>query len=109
MVVAPISLRLVKIPWSYRTYRTYRTYKSYPYCYCLFRGRQYDIPEPDLAMIALEHDRPGRPLGAVQGASGDSRRFFFVDHRLAVERDGQLAPDQSDLVFLPLAGLFRRV
>src|SRR6266540_1635240 len=77
--------------------------------FVLFRGSQNDIPEPHLAVIALEHDRPRRLFGAVERASGDPRYLFFVNHCLVVERDGQLTSDQSDLVLLPLTGLFRRV
>src|SRR5262245_31415407 len=77
--------------------------------FALLRGSQNDIPEPHLAVIALEHDRPRRPFGAVERAAGDPWYLFFVNHCLAVERDGKLASDQGDLVLLPLAGLFRRV
>src|SRR5215510_15550117 len=77
--------------------------------FALFRGSQNDISEPHLAVIALEHERPRRLFGAVERASGDPRYLFLVNHCLAVERDGPLASDQSDLVLLPLAGLLRRV
>src|SRR5262245_20130738 len=77
--------------------------------FVLLRRRQHDIPEPDLAMVALEHDRPRGLFGAVERAAGDARYLFFVDHRLAVERDGQLTSDQDDFVLLPLASLLRRV
>src|SRR5262245_19229401 len=75
----------------------------------LIRRRQHYIPEPHLAVIALQHDRSWLPFGAVERASGDPRRLFFINHRLAVERDGQLASDQCDLVLLPLTGPLRRV
>src|SRR5262245_40352734 len=60
-------------------------------------------------MVALEHDRPRLLFGAVERAAGDPRYLFFVDHCLAVERDGQSASDQGDLVLLPLPGLLRGV
>src|SRR5262245_46483561 len=75
----------------------------------LLRGCQNNILEPHFAMVALQHDWPRRPFGAVERASGDPRYLFFVDQRLAIEDDCQLASDQGDFVLLPLAGLLRRV
>src|SRR5262245_7237199 len=75
----------------------------------LLRGCQNNILEPHFAMIALQHDWPRRPFGAVERASGDSRYLFFVDQCLAIEDDSQLASDQCDFVLLPLARFLRRV
>jgi hypothetical protein len=42
----------------------------------LLRRCQNDIPEPDLAVIASERDRPRRPFGAVERAAGDPRYLY---------------------------------
>src|SRR5262249_50511788 len=80
-----------------------------PFIHSLLRGRQSNIPEPNFAVIALEHDRPRRPFGAVERASGDPWYLFFVNHCLVVERDSYLTSDQCDLVLLPFAGLPGRI
>src|SRR5262245_21865407 len=45
--------------------------------FALFRGRQNDIPEPHLAVIALQHDRSRRPFRAVQRPASNPRYLLL--------------------------------
>ena len=71
-----------------------------------FRWGQHDITVRNLPVVPLQKDGPGSPLVAIQGAAGDAGNFLVVNDRFAIESDSNLAPHQSDIVALPLTGLF---
>ena len=67
---------------------------------------QCDVAELDLAVVALEVDRAGLELVAVQGPAGDAFDFLVVDDGLSVVDDGHVLADEGDVEGLPFAGGF---
>src|SRR5437588_1547036 len=65
--------------------------------------RDGDFAEPDFAVIALQHDRPGGSFVAVERAAGDAFDDGVVLHGLAVEQDGDAIADNRRLNGLPFA------
>src|SRR5690242_14035952 len=59
-------------------------------------------------MVALNHDRTGAALVAVERTAGDSRDGLSIYNGLAVEHHGYNAADQRDIERLPLARRLRR-
>src|SRR5215216_5295427 len=64
----------------------------------LLRGRQRDVPERDLAVVALQHQRPWSALVAVNRAARDAGDDLVVDDRRAVQHDCYPAADERDVV-----------
>ena len=75
----------------------------------LIPGRDCQLSELDLAVVALKHDWAGRAFVAVERSAGDAGDDLAVDDLLAVKCDGDHPSDQAYLERLPLARFFRSV
>ena len=73
------------------------------------RRRDHDVAVVHRTVIALEQQRPGVSLGAVDRAAGDARNLPVSDHTRAVQLVGEHPADERDVHRLPLAGRPRHV
>src|SRR5215471_9881305 len=67
-----------------------------------YRGHRH-LAEPDLAVVALEHDRTGLSFVGIKRASGDSIYDAVVLNRLAVQHRRDSIADDDRIDGLPFA------
>ena len=66
------------------------------------------VPVTDPRVVALQHQRAGGTLIAVDRPAGDARNFHLIDDRDAVQVHRKNPPNQGDIERLPLAGRLGR-
>ena len=73
------------------------------FCASLLERRQCERAELDRSVVSLDHDRTRLGLVRIAGDRRQSLDLFAVDESFPVQHDRDVAPDQPDVVGLPLA------
>src|SRR6476660_8663733 len=64
--------------------------------------RDHNVTKRNMTLLAaLQVDRAGHCLVAVERAAGETRNLLVVDDGRAVQHDGDLSADERDVVGLP--------
>ena len=73
------------------------------FCASLLDRRQCELAELDRSVVSLDHDRTRLGLVRIAGDRRQSLDLFAVDESFPVQHYRDVAPDQPDVVGLPLA------
>jgi len=73
------------------------------FCASLLERRQCERAELDRSVVSLDHDRTRLGLVRIAGDRRQSLDLFAVDESFPVQHYRDVAPDQPDVVGLPLA------
>ena len=73
------------------------------FCASLLERRQCELAELDRSVVFLDHDRTRIGLVRIAGDRRQSIDLFAIDESFPVQHYRDVAPDQPDVVGLPLA------
>ena len=73
------------------------------FCASLLERRQCELAELDRSVVSLDDDRTRLGLVRIAGDRCQSLDLFAVDESFPVQHYRDVAPDQPDVIGLPLA------